>query len=136
MNIFVRRSIIIYVLYSLSIFAIAWRSFFSAAERTIFENIFLRIILLPLAITIVLRLLLTPYYMVVENGELTIYRDFFIRESFKIEKLVKVELSTTPFKSSYFILDNHSRFEFNDFYVTGASFDDLIKKLAKPVEYI
>ena len=47
--------------------------------------------------------------------------------------LVKIELTSSPFSNSYFVLDNHARYEFNYFYVTDSTFNNLVEKLKKPV---
>lgn len=132
----VRRSTIIYLIYSLAVFAIFWRAFYSIAERTALENFFLKILLFPISVTLLIRLILKPNYIVVKDSILTICKDFFTEESFSVDKLVRIEISGTPFKNSFFVLDNHSRYEFNYFYVSDPSFKVLVEKLGKPVNDI
>jgi len=132
----VRRSSIVYLIYSLAVLAIFWRGFYSVAERTFLENFFLKALLFPLSVTLLIRLILKPNYIIVRNSRLTICRDFFTEESFSVNNLVRIEISSSPFKNSFFVLDNHSRYEFNYFYVSDITFKILIEKIGKPVNDI
>ncbi len=109
-----------------------WNAFHSVADREIFFDILLKVIYFPAAIVYLLRITFWPY-MEIKDGKLIIHRDYLMRDSFDLSLLEKIEISSSPFKDSYFVLDNHVRYEFKYFDVSDSSFNKLIAELDRPV---
>ncbi|MCV9387465.1 hypothetical protein [Reichenbachiella ulvae] len=62
-----------------------------------------------LFIAMLIKALLNPAFIKVENGTLTIFRDLFYTEKIDIKDVVKFKESVSPFSRSYFLLNNDKK---------------------------
>jgi hypothetical protein len=78
-------------------------------------------------------MLLYPNYLVVNDNTISIYRDHFVKDTIAIENIDHVELCSTPFKQSYFVLKSHAKIAFSYFDLESQSSKDFFDKLGKPL---
>jgi hypothetical protein len=77
-------------------------------------------------IVLVLKAILFPY-MVIENGSISILRDYLYKENFSIKDIAKLNIGTNPFSRSNFELKNNKRIKFDSFAISSENLNYLKK---------
>lgn len=131
-NLKVRRSSYIYFAHIALMVFLYWKAYHLNANREFLIEVLWKVIYFPAAIVYLLRISFWPY-IETKNGKLFIHHDYLMSDSFGLSRLEKIEMSSSPFKDSYFVLDNYVRYEFKYFDVSDASFNKLISELDRPV---
>ena len=80
-------------------------------------------------IVLVLKSVFLPY-MVIENGSISILRDYFYRETFRIDEVVALNIESSPFSKSNFELKNTKKVKFDSFTISNENLNYL-KRLCR-----
>jgi hypothetical protein len=65
-------------------------------------------------VILIIKSLIEPYIVIV-NKTIRISRDHFKKETFKIEDVIDLEISDSPFSRSFFLLNEGEKVKFNSF---------------------
>lgn len=73
---------------------------------------------------LIIKSLLYPY-VIIENGYVRIFRDYFYKENFKVDDIVTLHLSDSFFSKSNFQLKNNKKIKFDSFSISKENLDFL-----------
>jgi len=79
------------------------------------------------------RLVIMVYYILIDDHQVTIVKDFFKTESFTRDLLASINLNENPFGHDHFVLKDGSKVAFNYDYLKRANFKKLQQVLNVPV---
>jgi len=91
-------------------------------------------ILFVIAIALIVRVVLKPYYIELTGTCLTLHNDFFSTQTIDIADIERIEIQANPWSKSRIILkDNKGNVKFDYHQVRGKDFNALLKYLDVPV---
>lgn len=114
-----------------------WHQYVEPTEHvSYFSSFFFKFIVIPINVLVTIRIVIRSNYIEAKNGRVTIYREFFTKDSFLIDEIEKVELSASPFSKSFFVLKNGTKISFNDFTIAGGASTLFFKEPGVPLKDI
>lgn len=114
-----------------------WHQYVEPAEHvSYFSSFFFKFIVIPINVLVTIRIVIRPNYIEAKNGRVTIYREFFTKDSFLIDEIEKVELSASPFSKSFFVLKNGDQNLFQRFHHSQRRVHPFFQRTCVPLKDI